>query len=597
MDDNGACAPLLAESDAQNYPMNSPYAASVIDTDKVINTKIDSTQVEGEKSEEGLLKGLLTDDYCYVCEAVLLFESQRMSHYEGKKHAQKLRVYLQAKRAEKGNKEFTGSQQTMMTDKDRFCQLCNMVFSSHMVAMSHYGGKIHTKNLRKQGFQPQVAHRSTVVHNFGGRDPENSVRKTAPDSGVDLLDQTVTKVTPAEVDLKDPNKYCSLCAASFNNPQMASQHYNGRKHYKKQSRQQFLKKLADDTQKADAMMCKICNVQFNSVEMYQAHMKGNKHHSREKKVTDLCKSQHKAYDSFADELSDYIQIQKARGITPRPAALLPGDAQKDSEDEELLTKEDFTELHKPVSNYPLHQSGLGCHNPFEGWCPPYQGPPWSSQGMIYNFSPPGFPCSSTPLISSLPMKRKHTKQFSPPSKSTSSSESSSYSSSYSSSTNESDDTEYRHRKKRRMRRSRKERDKRGKNEDSDQEGKRDNRQRRERDKSEDGSKGDFANSEEQKRRKKMKHDKQGKRLKKTRAEDFEVLRGEGMTDTLMPEDIKEHREKTEVHIQTETSDVMGAGEQDELSRHKYRKDKKKMKEKADTRTEEEKLWDDSIMGF
>lgn len=36
----------------------------------------------GVESEEELLKGLLTDDYCHVCEAVLLFESQRLSHYE-----------------------------------------------------------------------------------------------------------------------------------------------------------------------------------------------------------------------------------------------------------------------------------------------------------------------------------------------------------------------------------------------------------------------------------------------------------------------------------------------------------------------------------
>lgn len=96
----------------------------------------------GVERDEELLKGLLADDYCHVCEAVLLFESQRLSHYEvcvllsrscyavdltrsesfffivsplfptlqGKKHAQKVRVYLQAKRAEKMNKEATGSQ-------------------------------------------------------------------------------------------------------------------------------------------------------------------------------------------------------------------------------------------------------------------------------------------------------------------------------------------------------------------------------------------------------------------------------------------------------------------------------------------------------
>lgn len=41
----------------------------------------------------------------------------------------------------------------MTTDKDRFCELCNMVFSSHVVAKSHYEGKVHAKNIRKQGLQ------------------------------------------------------------------------------------------------------------------------------------------------------------------------------------------------------------------------------------------------------------------------------------------------------------------------------------------------------------------------------------------------------------------------------------------------------------
>lgn len=37
-------------------------------------------------------------------------------------------------------------------DKQKFCELCNMVFSSAVVAKSHYEGKIHTKNLRR--FRP-----------------------------------------------------------------------------------------------------------------------------------------------------------------------------------------------------------------------------------------------------------------------------------------------------------------------------------------------------------------------------------------------------------------------------------------------------------
>lgn len=40
-------------------------------------------------------------------------------------------------------------------DEDHVCRLCNMVFSSHMVATSHYEGKVHAKNMRKQGLQSQ----------------------------------------------------------------------------------------------------------------------------------------------------------------------------------------------------------------------------------------------------------------------------------------------------------------------------------------------------------------------------------------------------------------------------------------------------------
>lgn len=48
MEDTSVCTPLRAESDAQNNTTSSPHAASVTDADTVINTNIDSAQVEGE---------------------------------------------------------------------------------------------------------------------------------------------------------------------------------------------------------------------------------------------------------------------------------------------------------------------------------------------------------------------------------------------------------------------------------------------------------------------------------------------------------------------------------------------------------------------
>lgn len=48
MDETSVCAPQFAESDSQNNTPSTPNAASVAHADRVINTKVDSTQVEGE---------------------------------------------------------------------------------------------------------------------------------------------------------------------------------------------------------------------------------------------------------------------------------------------------------------------------------------------------------------------------------------------------------------------------------------------------------------------------------------------------------------------------------------------------------------------
>lgn len=89
------------------------------------------------------------------------------------------------------------------------------------------------------------------------RDPDNADEKSAPEGGMEhLLETSATTPSPStEVDLKDPNKYCALCAASFNNPQMALQHYNGRKHQRNQARQEVLRELRDDDQQGNTGSC------------------------------------------------------------------------------------------------------------------------------------------------------------------------------------------------------------------------------------------------------------------------------------------------------------------------------------------------------
>lgn len=96
--------------------------------------------------------------------------------------------------------------------------------------------------------------------------------------------------------------------------------------------------------------------------------------------------------------------------------------------------------------------------------------------------------------------------------------------------------------------------------------------------------------------KRKNHGKRRRREKKNREEDYGAECGEKAIDTLMPEDTMDSRKETEVHIQAEMNVEQGDGGQDEPAKPKHRKEKKKTKEKVDTRTEEEKLWDDSILG-
>ncbi|XP_072806305.1 zinc finger matrin-type protein 4 isoform X2 [Vicugna pacos] len=95
---------------------------------------------------------LFTDSYCKVCSAQLISESQRVAHYESRKHASKVRLYYMLHPRDGGCpakklRSENGSDADMV-DKNKCCTLCNMSFTSAVVADSHYQGKIHAKRLK-----------------------------------------------------------------------------------------------------------------------------------------------------------------------------------------------------------------------------------------------------------------------------------------------------------------------------------------------------------------------------------------------------------------------------------------------------------------
>ncbi|XP_051700427.1 zinc finger protein 346 isoform X3 [Oryctolagus cuniculus] len=89
----------------------------------------------------------------------------------------------------------------------------------------------------------------------------------------------------------DPDKFCSLCHATFNDPVMAQQHYMGKKHRKQETKLKLVAhygRLADpavaDLSAGKGYPCKTCKIVLNSIEQYQAHVSGYKHKNQSPKT-------------------------------------------------------------------------------------------------------------------------------------------------------------------------------------------------------------------------------------------------------------------------------------------------------------------------
>uniref|UniRef100_A0A8C0FY88 Zinc finger protein 346 n=2 Tax=Strigidae TaxID=30459 RepID=A0A8C0FY88_BUBBB len=149
-------------------------------------------------------------------------------------------------------------------DRNKCCPICNMTFSSPAVATSHYLGKTHAKNMKQQS--PKV---EEAV-------PPQKHPATLPTSTVSSNEENK--------DITDPDKFCSLCHATFNNPLMAKQHYVGKKHRKQETKHKLMAHYgrtpdasASSFMAGKGYPCSTCNIVLNSIEQYQAHISGFKH--------------------------------------------------------------------------------------------------------------------------------------------------------------------------------------------------------------------------------------------------------------------------------------------------------------------------------
>ncbi|XP_029546924.1 zinc finger protein 346 isoform X2 [Salmo trutta] len=222
---------------------------------------------------------LFSDALCKVCSAVLNSDSQKLAHYQSKKHANKVRRYMSIHKEEEPTiKRFKlpsgdSANSNEETDRSKACLICNMTFSSPVVAESHYQGKVHTKNLRLKTFGHQPPALPQALAPVVKKKTQSEEASSMASSG------------PAE---DDQDHFCSICHASFNNPLMAKQHYEGKKHKKQLTQQKLMETYGPSTAPASTVKgypCTVCNIELNSVEQYQAHISGSKHknHVRGKK--------------------------------------------------------------------------------------------------------------------------------------------------------------------------------------------------------------------------------------------------------------------------------------------------------------------------
>ncbi|XP_077001914.1 zinc finger matrin-type protein 1 isoform X2 [Tamandua tetradactyla] len=331
-----ACPPASGCGDGSGFGGSTMAAAGRGGSSFKVDThpclREDATWNEQEKVE------LFTENFCKVCGVVLEFESQRISHYESEKHAQNVRFHMHWEQNEVYDKKMKMDVMNFqvptseMVDRNKVCELCNMIFSSPVVAQSHYVGEVHARKLKElmeehdqispSGFQP---------------------------------DKTVPVTTSAESTFLNPLPVKSPPEMFGNEHRM-----HGNEHQIKESLAINLVKTSKKTkdsgfqeesedyikvQKARGLEPKACyrKMEESSLESHRYGEMVNigprqrmferrlpfepfqaypRPHSTSQAVEyqlphRLPAYTKRTYDSFQDELEDYIKVQKARGLEPK----------------------------------------------------------------------------------------------------------------------------------------------------------------------------------------------------------------------------------------------------------------------------------------
>lgn len=174
------------------------------------------------------------------------------------------------------------------------------------MARSHYLGKTHARNLKLKQLSSKV----------------EALSKRLPTPF--LVASTIASDQNHEA--PNPDKFCSLCHATFNDPGMAQQHYMGKKHRKQETKLKLIAhygRLADpavtDSSARKGYPCRTCKIVLNSIEQYQAHLSGFKHKNQSPKTTAAPPGQSPTQEQALKKESSAVDTQSI-------SLALPGDS-------------------------------------------------------------------------------------------------------------------------------------------------------------------------------------------------------------------------------------------------------------------------------
>ncbi|XP_059105998.1 zinc finger matrin-type protein 1 isoform X2 [Peromyscus eremicus] len=295
-----------------------------------------------------------TDDFCRACGVVLQLESERISHYESEIHAQNVKFYFQVHGEQnkvpgrKVSMHVENSQVYRIGDvnRNKFSGFCNMSFDSSAVAQSHYVGKSHPQN------QKQLLEEHDRVSPSGCQPKMDKPNTTS--AAPTFLKSVIVKPPPA---YRMRTYVCHICSITFTSLHMFRSHMQGSEHQIKEShvisQVKNSKKMQDSYQGECADYIKVkksreleCKAHFRKMEDNYLEVHGyremvdsrprhkmpeqtlplenfwahpgpyNNSRAVEDQLPHCSPAQSKTYDSFQDELEDYIKGQKARGLDP-----------------------------------------------------------------------------------------------------------------------------------------------------------------------------------------------------------------------------------------------------------------------------------------